>query len=166
MANPAESAAAGPGLHEVAEQTTAVVRGSVRLDGLRAFFDSSFGLLPRIVAGQGAEIRGPAFCLYRTAAGAPDPAAAQHLEVGFAVDRILVPQEGVTPGHLPAGEAARLVHAGGYEGLGAAWERLGGWIAAQGRQTAGVRWEVYLTKPGPDADPAAMRTELNWLLVS
>lgn len=25
-------------------------------------------------------------------------------------------------------------------------------------------WEVYLTEPSPDMDPADLRTELNWLL--
>jgi effector-binding domain-containing protein len=57
---------------------------------------------------------------------------------------------------------ARLVHAGGYDQLGEAWGRLGAWIAGQGLTPGADLWEVYVTGPSPDTDPADLRTELFW----
>ena len=59
------------------------------------------------------------------------------------------------------GRVARTVHAGGYDGLGEAWGSLIGWAAEQGLAPTGEMWEVYLTEPTPDGDPADNRTELN-----
>ena len=53
-----------------------------------------------------------------------------------------------------------MVHEGGYDSLGESWGRLQDWVARQGLQTAGDLWEVYLTEPTPDGDPAANRTAL------
>ena len=57
-----------------------------------------------------------------------------------------------------------MVHAGSFDTLSSAWERLGSWINDQGLTPTQVYWEVYLTEPTPDMDPADLRTELNWLL--
>jgi len=70
----------------------------------------------------------------------------------------------VHPGSLPAGRVARLVHVGGYDGLGESWGRLGAWIAEQNLAPGTVIWEVYVTEPNPDMDPADLRTELYWTL--
>ena len=57
-----------------------------------------------------------------------------------------------------------MVHHGGYDELSVSWERLRAWMD-DGDVTAGpVFWEVYLTEPSPNMDPADLRTELNWLL--
>jgi len=135
------------------------VRETVPAAGLRDFFDSAFRLLPEVIAAPGLAIRGPAFCVYRS-----EPRELMDLEVGFPVDRVAAPQRGVEPGSLPAGRVARFVHAGGFEGLGGAWNRLYEWIQNNGRSAAPVRWEVYLTRPTPEMDPADLRTELDWLL--
>ncbi|MGQ4618680.1 GyrI-like domain-containing protein [Nocardia sp. R7R-8] len=157
----AAASTADPELLDVPEVTTAVVRDRVAAAGLRDFFDRSFRILPEVVAGQGATIEGPAFCVYRT-----DSDAALELEVGFAVDRSLRPERDVRTGCLPAGRVARIVHAGGFEGLAAAWERLRSWIDGQGLTAGPLRWEVYLIRPTPDMDPAELRTELNWPVAS
>ncbi|MBF6191687.1 GyrI-like domain-containing protein [Nocardia sp. CDC186] len=150
-------AAADPEFVDVPEVTTAVVRDRVAPARLRDFFDRSFRILPEIVAGQGAKIEGPAFCVYRE-----ESEAALDLEVGFAVDRGLRAERDVRAGRLPAGRVARVVHAGGFDGLAAAWENLRSWIDQQGLAVGPLRWEVYLSRPAPDLDPAELRTELNW----
>ena len=164
--HPASDQAAGPVVCETAEASTAVVRGSVPITGLRDFFDNSFRLLPQVIAGQGAAIQGAAFCLYRESSEAPAPDAAVDLELGFAVDCVVQAQDGVMPGRLPAGDVARYVYAGGFDGLGSAWERLRSWIGEHGREAGPLRWEVYQTQPTPDMDPSELRTELNWLLAA
>jgi effector-binding domain-containing protein len=57
-----------------------------------------------------------------------------------------------------------VVHAGGFDGLAAAWQRLFAWVGQHGMTPAGVFWEVYLTVPSPGMDPAGLRTELDLLL--
>jgi len=65
---------------------------------------------------------------------------------------------------LPGGEVARAIHAGGYESLGDSWGDLMAWTAEQGRTPEGRMWEVYVTEPSPETDPATLRTELYLLL--
>ncbi|MCU1644200.1 MAG: transcription activator, effector binding [Nocardia sp.] len=155
----ADGPVVGPDLLEVVEVPTAVVRGTVPVSGLRDFFDTSFRVLPEVVAAQGAAIGGPAFGLYRGVSG-----ESIDLEVGFAVDRAVQPERGVSAGCLPAGRVARVVHVGNFDGLSDAWDRLQVWIGEQGGVAGPVRWEVYHTQPTPDMDPSGLRTELNWLL--
>ena len=69
----------------------------------------------------------------------------------------------VVASHLPAGPVAMTVHYGPYAGLGAAHQAVLDWCAAQGRQPAGPRWEVY----GPHHDdPAQVWTEVYYLLAT
>lgn len=141
--------------------TTAVIRGEILMDRLPEFFDSSFGALGPAVQQQDAGIAGPAFALYHRM-----PTDSVDLEVGFPTLRAVQEAGDVRASSLPGGRVARLVHEGSFDGLVGAWQRLGGWIAEQGLQPreSGF-WEVYLTEPSPDMDPADLRTELNWPLV-
>ncbi|MET8654475.1 GyrI-like domain-containing protein [Nocardia aurea] len=157
--DPTADPTAGPVVVEVAEVVTAIVRGEVAVSGLRDFFDSSFQVLPQVIGEQGATIVGPAYALFRSISE-----ESWDLDVGFAVDRELRPQGEVVADRLPAGRVARVVHVGGFDGLGDAWDRLGSWIEEQGANAGPARWEVYHTRPAPDMDPSLLRTELNWLL--
>lgn len=65
------------------------------------------------------------------------------------------------PSSLPGGRIARLIHLGAFDGLGTSWEQLVAWVYEHGMQPGEVFWEVYLTEPAPDMDPAELRTELN-----
>lgn len=146
-----------PELVTVEPTTTAVVRGTIAAAEVTDFFDRSFSVLGEAIAAQGVAPTGPAFARYR---GIPDET--MDLEVGFPTDRAVEPDGSVEPGELPAGQLARLVHAGGFDGLGGAWQRLGAWIAEQGLTPDEAYWEVYLTEPSPEMDPAELRTEANW----
>lgn len=140
--------------------TTAVVRDVVPMAALRDFFDASFRDLARVLASQGIAVVGPAFGRYRGPLG--PPGATVDLEVGFVTDRAVRPDGSVVPGTLPGGRTARLTHAGAFDGLAASWERLRAWIEEQGLSPLTDRWEVYVTQPTPETDPATLRTELNW----
>ncbi|MEV0108033.1 GyrI-like domain-containing protein [Nocardia sp. NPDC050799] len=148
---------AEPELLEIAETITAMVGGRVAPAQTISFFDTSFGILPPAIAAQKAVITGPALSCWGDAS-----AEATELEVGFPVDRRISPDGDVVPGVLPAGEVARVVHYGAFDALGVTWNRLHGWIMEQGLVPGADRWEVYLTEPNPQMDPADLRTELNW----
>lgn len=89
-----------------------------------------------------------------------DPATFD-FEIGVPVPRDVAPAGRVRPGELPAATVARTVYHGGYEGLAAAWPRLDAWIVAQGRRPGPSLWEVYLTDPQANPDPATWQTELS-----
>ncbi|HEY6533065.1 MAG TPA: GyrI-like domain-containing protein, partial [Acidimicrobiales bacterium] len=148
-----------PEIVEVVPVTTAVVRAEVAMAEMQAFFDRTFTTLGEVLATDDAGPTGAAFALYHR----PLTDSAQ-LEVGFPTDRPVQPRDGVEVGALPGGRVARLVHEGGFDGLGASWERLVGWAEEQGLTLGPDFWEVYVTEPSPDMDPADLRTELNWTI--
>lgn len=123
---------------------------------------SSPGAFPAIAAALAAQDvtpGGPAFALY------PEPpGATADLEVGFPTGQPVQADGEVRPGALPGGRMARLVHAGPYEGLPAAWGRLAEWMQQAGATPGRALWEAYLTDPSPGMDPADLRTELNWTI--
>jgi len=149
-----------PELVDVEAVTTAVVAEVVETSRLAEFFDRSFPAVGAAVGDAGATITGPAFALYR----GPMVETAD-LEVGFPTDREVSGPDPVRRGSLPGGRAARLVHHGGYDSLGTSWERLRSWIEEQGLVAGLEMWEVYVTEPSPDMDPADLRTELYWPLL-
>jgi effector-binding domain-containing protein len=148
-----------PTVVEVDDVTTAVIAAVVPMPDIAAFFDSTFSTIGPVLAGQGVTPVGPAFAAYH---GAPGEEA--DLEAGFPIGAPLRGVGDVQPSVLPAGRVARVVHAGGYDGLGEAWGRLQGWIGSQGLTPGELLYEVYVTEPTPDMDPATLRTELNWYL--
>jgi effector-binding domain-containing protein len=146
-----------PELANVNETMTAVIHGVAPMGEIADFFDRSFSELASVLEGQDIAPTGPAFARYD---GPPGETA--DLEVGFPVHEAVTPEGAVRPSSLPAGRVARLLHAGGYDQLGESWGRLGAWIADQGLTPGAELWEVYVTEPNPDMDPADLRTELFW----
>jgi effector-binding domain-containing protein len=67
----------------------------------------------------------------------------------------------VGAGELPGGPAAVTLHVGSYPGLGAAYERLGEWIPAQGHAPGAGPWESYINDP-TEVGEADLRTEVIW----
>ena len=144
-----------PELTTIPEAATAVVRAVVPLGDLPAFFDRAFPTIGAALGASGATSTGPAFAYY-----VREPDDSCELEVGFPIDGAIEPAGDVVPSRLPGGRVATVVHEGGYDGLQQSWSRLQDWAEQQGLTRVGGFWEVYLTEPGPDADPADNRTAL------
>jgi effector-binding domain-containing protein len=146
----------GPQLVTADAVTTAVIRRTVPMAELGGFYDEAFRTLVETLTRQGIAPAGPAFGLYH---GAPTDRA--DVEAGFATAGPVEADGDVVAGSLPAGRVARLVHRGAYDTLVGSWERLHSWVVSQGLQPGPLMWELYVTEPTPDADPAALLTELN-----
>ncbi len=146
-----------PELDDLGAMATAVVGGVVPMAEIADFFDRAFSELAAVLDRQGIAPTGPAFARY---CGPPGETA--DLEVGFPVQGSVVPEGQVYPSSLPAGRVARLVHVGGYEGIGETWGRLGSWIAEQDLTPGTDLWEVYVVEPDPDMAPGDLRTNLFW----
>lgn len=151
------SEAPPPTVIETEPVGSVVVRGRIPVDELRDFFDTSFGRIGQACAQQGIVPTGAAFARYHG-----EPAEVVDLEVGLPTDSPVRAEGGVEPGSLPAGQVVTTTHHGGYDGLPAAWQRLVDWFASEGRKPTEELWEVYVTEPGPEVDPATLRTDLFW----
>lgn len=137
------------------------------MDRMSEIFDSTFsGLFPAL-GGQGIQPAGPAFSLHTRM-----PTETVDIEIGVPVDRppsdMVTSDDGLilSPSRLPAGRVAVVSHLGSYDGLGAAWGRFMQSVAESGNQPALPFWEIYVTQPTPDTDPATLRTDLVTLLAT
>jgi effector-binding domain-containing protein len=84
-----------------------------------------------------------------------------NVEVGVRTDQPCPLAGRVVASALPSGTAAMTVHRGDFGDVGAAYDAVRAWSAAQGQRLPGSRWEVY----GPhNDDPAQQWTEDYWLL--
>ncbi len=83
------------------------------------------------------------------------------IEVGVLVARPFQGEGRVILSALPAGEVATATHRGAYESLGLTHDAVRDYAAANGRELAGPRWEIY-GHAGPD--PSEAETEVFWLL--
>ena len=148
---------------------TAVVRADdIAMDDLTGLFDKAFSVLFPALGAAGISPAGAAFALYPRFS---EDWSRCDIEVGVPLDAPLpgtVPaplSDGsaieIEPSELPAGRVASALYEGGYDGLGQAWRELTDALVAAGHTPAMPCWEVYLTEPTPDADPADMRTGLN-----
>ena len=148
-----------PEIVELEEQTAAVVRGRVPGDQLPGFYDRAYAEVFRVLGEQGIGPVGPPFGRYLSM-----PTEAVELEAGVGTERPVEPSGEVQPVVLPGGRVARLVHVGGYDGLGGSWQQLEAWVAAQGEHPGSAPWEEYVTEPDPALEPAELRTVLIWPL--
>jgi effector-binding domain-containing protein len=146
---------------EAAEVPTVVVRrADYPMSEMPALFDSTFSALFPALAEAGLQPAGPAFSLHTRM-----PTDTIDIELGVPVSAPLAApitraDVELVPSCQPAGSAARTAYLGGYEGLGNAWGGFMGAIAATGRRQAFPFWEVYVTQPTPETDPATLRTDL------
>lgn len=122
---------------------------------IRELFDTGFSSLATAV-----QPAGPAYALYTR-----QPSDTVDIEIGFPSKTALIapiPAQKVTlePGEIPAGKVACLSHVGSFEDLPQAYEELLAQIKQQGMTPQLPFFEVYVTEPSPDMDPAEMRTDI------
>ncbi|WP_236864603.1 GyrI-like domain-containing protein [Brevibacterium daeguense] len=144
------------------EVPTAVVKATdYPVSDLPALFDSAFSALFPALGERGVQPVGPAFALYQRM---PDDTV--DLEVGVPVEQPLAEtielEEGrsVEPSAIPGGRLAAVSHHGSYDALSEAWTDFMTDVSTSGSKPQLPFWEVYVTEPKPDMDPADLRTDL------
>ena len=136
----------------------ALLRETVRMDALTAYYDRAFHTVMSTVGAQGVSIAGPPVGVYYGM-----PSETVDVAAGFPTDRPIAPDAGVTPETLPGGRAAQILHVGSYDALQETYGRLQQWLGEQGLTPGPVMWETYLTEPD-DAHPEATQTLIVWPL--
>jgi effector-binding domain-containing protein len=134
---------------------TAVIRGQVRLAHLPGFLAHSLPLVLRAMEVQGSIPGGEPFAYYHSV-----PNGTVDVEAGFPVVGSFVPSGDVTSGRLPGGHVITGLHIGPYETIVETYAEMIAWAQTQGLQPTGDMWEVYLTDPERESDPAKWRTGL------
>jgi len=81
-------------------------------------------------------------------------------EVGLPVPEPIARLGRIVPSELPGGEVAVAEHRGA--DTSAAYGELRAWIEANGREAAGMPWEVSYSDPQEVPDPADWRIEVVW----
>lgn len=143
-------------LDDIAPTATAVVRHEgVTLNDLSGLFDTAFPRVAAAAFAAGNPPIGPATALYEG-----DPATTFSIEIGFPVSTPFGDADGVLGSALPGGRVAVLTHLGDYETLSSAWKQLMEFLDDRGLHPGPQYGEVYVTEPGPDVDPATLRTDI------
>lgn len=144
-------------IRHVPHQDTAVIHLRCRPDDISTSMGEAFGRVFAAVGQAGASPTGPVFTRYFEFG--PESV---DFESGVAVAAPFPGVGDVQPGELGGGEAAVGLHIGPYDSLHLTYSQMQTWIVSQGRRPASVMWEVYLTDPEEEPDPARWRTEVYW----
>jgi effector-binding domain-containing protein len=86
------------------------------------------------------------------------------MDVGVIIATAIDGEGEVKADHLPAGDAACVLHVGPYEAMEPAYGAVESWMKANGREASGAPWEIYLSDPQSEPDPQKWRTEICWPL--
>jgi effector-binding domain-containing protein len=122
-------------------QHTAIVCGQIKAEELPEFLGGAFGEVIAALDEQGLHPTGAPFGRYRPTEGGFD------VEVGFPCSDVVKPEGRVEASELPGGRAARTMHVGPYDDVGAAYEAALSWITDEGCVVTGAPWECYLDGP-------------------
>jgi effector-binding domain-containing protein len=149
-----------PHLADSPEMQLALIHLTVPRSEIMTAMGPAFGELEAVLRAQGIAPTGPWFAhhLHR-------PTDTFDFNICSPVATPVQPTGRVTSGTLRAARVVRTIHHGKYEGLAAAWGDFVAWIADNNYKTAEDLWEVYLTGPFNNPDPATWQTELNAPLV-
>ena len=144
-------------LLERAPQPTAVVRATIPVSEIPAFLGHAYAAVMQVLASQHIAPKDAPFAYYLKA-----PTATVELEAGFPIAAQCAPAGEVLPGELPGGTIATTTHVGSYETLVDTYNVLMAWISKQGLVRGEAMWEIYLTDPQQEPDPANWRTQIFW----
>ena len=85
-------------------------------------------------------------------------------EAGMPVAKALPGEGEIVAAELPDGDVAVTTHFGPFDQMQPGYEAIEEWMRENGRADGGPPWEVYMTDPGEEPDPAKWRTDIYWPL--
>lgn len=138
-----------------AAQATAVARATLRVAEFGPWLGKTYPAVAGLLAASQAGPAGPPFARFR-----PLGDGRYAVEAGFPATGRFDGSGEVMPAELPGGQVAVTTHIGAYHQIEHAYQALTGWLAEHGGEPAGDPWEVYLSGPPTNPDPASWRTEV------
>jgi len=134
-------------------QPYVAIRTTVRIDRIGEVMGPLYGELFGWLGEEGLAPAGMPWARYL--AVGPDEC---EMELGAPLSVEAVGNVRVIGGVIPACDVVKVLHVGPYDQLGAAYGAMADWMRAHGAQAAGAMWEVYLTDPMQEPDPAKWQT--------
>lgn len=128
-------------LVELQAQQAAVVCGHVTVGEIPGFLGEAFGEVIGTLSAQGLAPAGPPFGRFVPVGDGFD------VEAGFPATGRVTQSGRVEPSELPGGQAARVMHRGGYEEIAGAYQALAEWVRQHGFVATAAPWETYLDGP-------------------
>jgi effector-binding domain-containing protein len=138
-----------------AEQPTAIATATLSVAEIGPWLGKAYSEIAGLLSRQGVEMTGPPFGRYHQ--------VAEHrfeVEAGAPVPSQVAAEGDVRSSSLPGGQVAVTMHVGPYDAMRPAYEALLGWVQEHGGEPTGDAWEVYLSDPQREPDPATWRTEI------
>ena len=137
----------------------AAVRREVALGAVGAAWGPALGKVWDFLRSQpGLRTDGHNIFVYRPPS---QPGELMQCDFGVEVTRSFERAGEVYATETPEGEAAIAVHRGPYSRMNEAYEAIDNWMAANGRQSAGITWEIY---GDPTPEPSQTETTVVRLL--
>ncbi|MDE2935292.1 MAG: GyrI-like domain-containing protein [Chloroflexota bacterium] len=140
---------------EIPSQLILGIRASTTMEQVPQLLGELFGEVYEFIQDQGQQPVGMPLTIYHSMDG-----DGLELECAMPVAAGIAGSGRITAGELPATLAAITTHIGPYDELPGAWSNLTDWMESQGLAPAGAPWEVYVTDPGAEPDPAKWRTDI------
>ncbi len=137
------------------EQPTAVAEATLSVAEIGPFLAKTYAAVADVLGRQGAHPVGPPFARYEFVTG-----GCVVVEAGFPVLAAVTADGEVYPSTLPGGPVAVTMHVGPYDAMQPAYEALVLWVHHHRSELAGDPWEIYLSDPEAERDPATWRTEI------
>ena len=146
-------------VQQVQPRKLAVVRREVELGSIGSAWGPALAKVwPVILKQPGLWTGGHNIFLYHHPAEMKAPMVC---EFGVEVTRAFETAGEVYAAETPEGEAAVALHRGAYDRMRETHKAIHAWMAANGRDSAGLSWEIY---GDPSPDPAATETTIVYLL--
>lgn len=82
------------------------------------------------------------------------------LEIGIIIPHDVKAEGEITQNEIPGGEVVMTRHIGSYDTLIDSWTGLYTWLNINEKMPMGPCWELYLTDPSIEPDPAKWVTEI------
>ena len=141
-------------IKELKQQSTLVIRKSIKEGEIGAAFGVIFPKIGQFLGTKGIAPLGPPIAKYLKHEG-----GVFEVEAGFPVPEGTKGEGDIVAGSLPAGKAAAVTHLGPYEKLSKTYELLHKWLQDNKKETSGPVWEVYVSDP-TTAKPEEIRTDI------
>lgn len=138
-------------------QPTLTMHGVVELEDISVWLHKAYLAVERSAERRHAHLSGPPYARYRPLDGS---FTKFEVEAGFPVLLSFEGDNGVVASALPEGPTAVTVHIGPCASMKPGYDAIEAWLAEQGASAVGPAWEVYLSDPSEEPDPATWRTEI------
>lgn len=141
-------------------QIAAGARFEVPMAELQNVFGRGFAAVAQAAATQGIALTGPPFAFYPRM-----PTDTVEVIAGFPVAAPIAAEGEVEPFELPGGRVITATHVGPYEAMATTYDELLAWAKSEGLTPADAMWEIYMSDPETEPDPATWRTLIFWPVV-